>query len=174
MQIIKSDSSPLATDEKTGIINVPLQSMCLQTDTYMNRKLVSLNTSYYQRKAYLKLLLSNGSHIAQSQLQSQLFYLDDSDDDPDPAAGSNGGLAQRYQFTKESRIFDLEGPLYEDIFRLDKYLVNGIDIHLKLFRNASFVVLSKEAALTYKLELLDVVFKACKIKVDSGVFINHR
>ena len=120
-------------------------------------------------------MLSNGNDIAQSQLQSQLFYLDDSVvDDPDPAAGSNGGLAQRYQFTQESRLFDLEGPLYEDIFRLDKYLVNGVDIHLKLFRNrSSFTLVSKEAAPSYKLELLDVVFKACKIKVDSGVLINH-
>ena len=174
-KIVKSDGSPLASDEKTGIINITLQSMWSQIDTYMNGKLVSLNTSYYPWKSYLKLLLSNGNDIAQSQLQSQLFYLDDSVvDDPDPAAGSNGGLAQRYQFTQDSNIFDLEGPLYEDIFSLDKYLVNGVDIHLKLFRNrSSFTLVSKEAAPSYKLELLDVVFKACKIKVDSGVLINH-
>ena len=130
--------------------------MWSQIDTYLNGKLVSLNTSYYPWKAYLKLLLSNGSDIARSQLQSQLFYLDDDDvDDSDPAAGTNGGLAQRYDFNKESRIFDLKGPLYEDIFRLDKYLLNGVDVHLKLFRNrASFVLMSK-------------------IKVDSGVLINH-
>ena len=174
-KIIKSDGSALATDEKTGIINIPLQSMWSQIDTYMNGKLVSLNTSYYPCKAYLKLLLSNGNDIGQSQLQSQLFFLDDYDtEDPDPAAGSNRGLAQRYVYTKESRIFDMEGPLYEDIFRLDKYLVNGVDVHLKLFRNrASFVLMSDESAPSYKLELLDVVLKVCKIKVDSGVLINH-
>ena len=45
---------------------------------------------------------------------------------------------------------------------------------MKLFRNrAAFVLVSKEASPSYKLELLDVVFKACKIKVDSGVLINH-
>ena len=174
-RIVKSDGSKLAAKEKTGIVNIPLQSMWSQIDTYMNGKLVSLNTSYYPWKAYLKLLLSNGNDIATSQLQSQLFYLDDDDtEDVDPEAGSNGGLAQRYQFTQESNIFDLEGPLYEDIFRLDKYLVNGVDIHLKLFRNrAAFVLVSKEASPSYKLELLDVVFKACMIKVDSGVLINH-
>ena len=174
-RIVKADGSALAAKEKTGIVNIPLQSMWSQIDTYMNGKLISLNTSYYPWKAYLKLLLSNGNDIAKSQLQSQLFYLDDYDtEDVDPEAGSNGGLAQRYQFTQESNIFDLEGPLYEDIFRLDKYLVNGVDIHLKLFRNrAAFVLVSKEASPSYKLELLDVVFKACKIKVDSGVLINH-
>ena len=174
-RMVKSDGSKLAASEKTGIINLPLQSMWTQIDTYMNGKLVSLNTSYYPWKAYMKLLLSNGNDIANSQLQSQLFFPDDYDvEDTDPVSGSNGGLAQRYQFTEQSRVFDMEGPLYEDIFLLDKYLINGVDIHLKLFRNkAAFLALSDEASPSYKLELLDAVFKACMIKVDSGVLVNH-
>ena len=104
----------------------------------------------------MKLLLSNGNDVARSQLQSQLFFLDDFDvDDPDAATVSNGGLATRYMFTKESREFDLEGPLYEDIFLMDKYLVNVVDIHLKLFRNrASFCIVSDETAPSYNLRFL--------------------
>ena len=149
--------------------------MWSQIDVYMNGKLVSLNTSYYPWKAYLKLLLSSGGDASESQLQSQLYYLDDDNmDDPDAYGGSNGGLANRYAFIQKSQIFDMEGPLYEDVFRLDKYLVNGVDLHLKLFRNsAPFVIMSKESSPSYKLQLLDVSFKACMIKVDSGVLINH-
>ncbi|XP_062597067.1 uncharacterized protein F54H12.2-like [Saccostrea cucullata] len=174
-KILKVDGTPLAAQEKTGIINVPLQSMWSQIDVYMNGKLVSLNTSYHPWKTYLKLILSDGGDVTDSQLQSQLFFLDDSDmDDPDPYAGSNGGLANRYVYTQQSHIFDLEGPLYEDIFRLDKYLLNGVDLHLKLFRtSSSFVLMSEESTPAYKLQLLDVSFKACMVKVDSGVLINH-
>ena len=174
-KIVKSDGSPLAAQEKTGIINLPLQTMWSQIDTYMNGKLVSLNTSYYAWKAYLKLLLSSGDDASQSQLQSQLYYPDDDDmDNADAYGGNNSGLNLRYTFTQQSRIFDLEGPLYEDIFRIDKYLVNGVDLHLKLFRNpAAFVLMSKEASPGYKLQLLDVSFKACMVKVDSGILINH-
>lgn len=50
-KIVKSDGSPLAAQEKTGIISLPLQTMWSQIDTYMNGKLVSLNTSYYTWKA---------------------------------------------------------------------------------------------------------------------------
>ena len=174
-KIVKSDGSALAAQEKTGIINLPLQTMWSQIDTYMNGKLVSLNTSYYAWKAYLKLLLSSGDDASQSQLQSQLYYPDDDDmDNADAYGGNNSGLNLRYAFTQQSRIFDLEGPLYEDIFRIDKYLVNGVDLHLKLFRNpAAFVLMSKEASPGYKLQLLDVSFKACMVKVDSGILINH-
>lgn len=174
-RIVKADGTSLAAQEKVGIINVPLQSLWSQVDTYMNGKLVSLNTSYYPWKAYLKLLLSSGREASDSQLQSQLFYLDDAEmDDGNAYGGTNGGLAQRYEHTKLSKIFDLEGPLCEDIFRLDKYLLNGVDINLKLYRNrAPFMIMSAEASPNYKLELLDVSFKACMIKVDSGVLINH-
>lgn len=174
-RIVKADGTSLAAQEKVGIINVPLQSLWSQVDTYMNGKLVSLNTSYYPWKAYLKLLLSSGREASDSQLQSQLFYLDDAEmDDGNAYGGTNGGLAQRYEHTKLSKIFDLEGSLYEDIFRLDKYLLNGVDINLKLYRNrATFMIMSAEASPNYKLELLDVSFKACMIKVDSGVLINH-
>jgi len=68
----------------------------------------------------------------------------------------------------------MEGPIYEDIFRIDKYLVNGVDIHLKLFRNrAPFIIMSGESNPSYRLELQDVAFKACMVKVDSGVLIQH-
>lgn len=174
-KIVKTDGTPLSAQEKTGIINLPLQTMWSQIDTYTNGKLVSLNTSYYAWKAYLKLLFSSGDDVFQSQLQSQLYYPDDDDmDNPDAYGGNNGGLNNRYAFTKNSQIFDLKSPLYEDIFRIDKYLVNGVDLHLKLFRNPSaFVLMSKEASPSYNLQLLDVSFKACMIKVDSGILIKH-
>lgn len=42
----------------------------------------------------------------------------------------------------------------EYIFDLDKYLINGVDIYIKLFRsNASFTIMSDESTPAYKLEL---------------------
>lgn len=112
-RIVKSDGTALASQEKTDIINPPLQIMWSQIDTYMNGKLVSLNTRYYVWKAYLKLLLSTGDDSSQSQLQSQLCFADDADRDNLDAYGfNNAGLNFRYAFTHARRIVDLEGPLY--------------------------------------------------------------
>lgn len=102
----------------------------------MNGKCVSQNANNYPWKAYLKVLLSSGPASTASQLQTQLYYPDkDSLDDPDPALGKNTGLRSRYVFTQESKAFDLEGPLYLDCFCLDKYLINGVDLQLRLFRS---------------------------------------
>lgn len=84
-------------------------------------------------------------------------------------------LRKRYILTQNSRAFDLKGPLYEDFFfYLDKFLIKGVDIQFRLFRSKNeFVLMSKEASATYKVNILDAVFKACKVKVDSAILGNH-
>uniref|UniRef100_A0A8W8MLR8 Uncharacterized protein n=1 Tax=Magallana gigas TaxID=29159 RepID=A0A8W8MLR8_MAGGI len=59
-RILKTDGTALADTEKTGIVNLPLQSMFSQMDVYLNNKLVSFNTNNYPWKAYLKTILFCG------------------------------------------------------------------------------------------------------------------
>lgn len=96
----------------------------------------------------------------------------DSLDDANASGGKNTGLRSRYVFTQQSRTFDLEWPLYLYCFYFDKYLINGVNLQLRLFlfRN-EFVLMSAEASPSYKVTILDAVFKACKIKVDSAILI---
>lgn len=73
-------------------------------------------------------------------------------------------------------LFELEGNLMEDIFDLDKYLNNGVDIYvyIKFFcLNVFFIIMLDESILVYKLEFLDVVYKVVKVCVDLGVLINY-
>ena len=114
---------------------------------------MSLATANYSWKGVIKLLLSAGSDAIDSQLQSQLFYSDDADlDDVKPYGGTNGGIIARYHWTKESKTFEVEGPIYEDVFNMDKYLFNGVDVNLKFVRNrSSFLMMSDEASPAYKL-----------------------
>lgn len=58
------------------------------------------------------------------------------DDDPMDSVTINSGFANRYEFTKESRVFELERNLLEDALQLNKYLVSGVDIYMKLFTSS--------------------------------------
>lgn len=144
-------------------------------DVYLNNKLVSFNTNNYPWKSYLKTVLFGGKEEISSQKQSQLFCKDKGKlDDANAYNGSNTGLVLRYGYTQESHVFKLEGNLMEDIFDIDKYLINGVDIYIKLFRSsAPFLVMSAQDSPSYKLELLDVVYKVAKVRVDPGVLLNH-
>ncbi|XP_052708885.1 uncharacterized protein F54H12.2-like [Crassostrea angulata] len=174
-RILKADGSSLATDEKTGIVNLPLQSMFSQMDVYLNNKLVSFNTNNYPWKAYLKTVLFGGKEELSSQKQSQLFFKDDGNlGDANAYNGGNAGLVLRYGYTQESKVFELEGNLMEDIFDIDKYLINDVDIYIKLFRSsAPFLIMSTQDSPAYKVELLDVVYKVAKVRVHPGVLLNH-
>ena len=174
-KITKSDDTPLAASEKTGIVNLGIASIFSEVQCYANGKLISQNANNYPWKAYFKAVLSNGISAAKSQLQTQLYYPDTEDpDDMDTVSGNNTGLRIRYVFTQQSRTFDMEGPLYADCFGLDKYLINGVDVQLRLFRTRpEFVLVSEESTPSYKLTIVDAVFKACKVKVDPAVVVNH-
>lgn len=174
-RILKADGTSLTSNEQTGIVNLPLQSMFSQMDVYLNNKLVSFNTNNYPWKAYFKTILFSGKDELYSQKQSELFFKDDGNlGDANAYNGANSGLTMRYGYTQESKAFELEGNLMEDIFDIDKYLINGVDIYIKLFRSsAPFVVMSDESSPAYKLELLDVVYKVAKVRVDPGVLLNH-
>lgn len=41
--------------------------------------------------------------------------------------GGNSGLVLHYGYTQDSKVFELE-----DIFDIDKYLINGVDFYIKL------------------------------------------
>ena len=174
-KITKADGSNLADREKCGIINMPASALFSSMDLYLNDTLVTCGTNTYPWEAYLKVLLSNSKETLESQLQTQLFYEDSKNlDETDVPSGGNPGLLKRYVFTQMSRIFDLEGPLYLDCFGIDSYLINGVNLRLKMFRNRpKFVLMSEELSPDYKVQLLDVVFKACKVSIDSGILISH-
>lgn len=62
----------------------------------------------------------------------------------------------------------------EDVFDVEKYLIQGIHLCIKLYRSSNpFVLMSGEASPDYKLKILDAALKTCKVKVDSGVVVNH-
>lgn len=149
-----------------------MQSMFSHIEVYMNNKLISENSNNYPWKAYLKVILSSGSDEQNSQLQSQLFM---KDDNPMNSLTLNSEMVNRYLYTKESQTFELERNLLEDALNLDKYLINGVDKYMKLFRSSTpFVLISTVQSPTYKLEILDVSFKTARVKVDPGIILNHR
>ena len=71
-------------------------------------------------------MLCTGSDEQKCQLQIQLFMKDED------SLSRNSGLADRYEFTKESRTLELEGSRIEDILDLDKNLINGEDIYMNV------------------------------------------
>lgn len=84
------------------------------------------------------------------------------------------GLILRRNHVKNSQEYEIEGPLLENVFSLDVHLNQGVILYFKFYRrsNNSFIVLSGEET-PYKLQLLDVTFRACKTITDLSIILSH-
>lgn len=56
-------------------------------------------------------------------------------DSSDSLTGNNMGLVQRWAFTKGGAICDLEGGLHADLCQQKRYILNGVNIGIKLWRS---------------------------------------
>ncbi len=174
-KILKSDGSALAATEKTAPINLWLQSLFSQVDISLNGSLITNSSSLYPYKSYLKVLLNETNDAKTSTLQSQLYYKDAGGhmDEIDPNA-QNQALFTRYVYVKESHIVDMCGPLYEDFADSKRYLINGVNLHIRLFRTRpEFNLMSGEDNASYKVKIEDVYLRVCKIQPNVSMITSH-
>ncbi|CAG2246903.1 unnamed protein product [Mytilus edulis] len=87
---------------------------------------------------------------------------------------TNTGLYERKKLIGNSKSLDMEGMLFHDLFEMDRYLMNMVDVKLKLFRSKpSFCLMSSEDDADYDVVIEDIVVKVCKIKVNPAIIFAH-
>ncbi|XP_041379466.1 uncharacterized protein F54H12.2-like [Gigantopelta aegis] len=179
LKVSHSDGTVLGKDEQVAPVNLFMQALWSQVAVYLQGQLVSSANNHYPYKAYIQTLLNYGAETKQSQLQSQLFYKDVGEtqadiESTDPITGTNSGASDREAHIAVSKTVTMEGPLCEDIFNIGRYLVNGVDMTVKLFQSSiPFCLMSGKSGQEYKIELLDIYFKICKLKMNSALILTH-
>ena len=174
VKIVKSDGKPLEVGDKVGPVNLFLQSLFSTTEvTLQNKWTMICNNNPFT--AMINELLKSGEDCNLSQMTSQLFIKDDYDAITSPATdGGNSGLVARTAYFALSKAVDMCGSIYHPIFSLDRYLLNQVDVKLKLNRTpAAFSLMSNVASPDYKIELLDICLLVRKIRVNSALVYGH-
>jgi hypothetical protein len=178
VNVTHSDGTPLTQDEHVTPVDNFLQSLWSQIVVYLQGQLVS-SDGFYAHKAKLQTMLNYGGEATNTQLQSQLYFPDEVQSESemnlsDVAAGANLGVLSRGSYIALSKSCSMEGALNLDILQMHRYLINGIDLSLKLFRNTpNFCLTSDVVGAEYKINLEDIYLKVCKIKVNSSLIIGH-
>ena len=173
LKVQKADGTDL-TMEKVGPANLFLQSLFSATEVSLQNK-ASITNNYNPYRAYIHTLLKYGGDALSSQIQTQGWLMDDHDSPgvTDPA-GSNKGLFERSNWLKSSRTLDLQGPIFHDLFSIDRYLLNQVDVKLKVYRNpVTFALLAKDVSNNFKINIEDIYVLARKIRVNPAVLYGH-
>ena len=175
LKIVHQDatSSALEADEVGVAINLGLHSLWSQVDVTVGGRLMTQATGMYPFKAFIQTLLNYGKEAKESQLVSQGWYEEGADLDAVTKDGNNA-VFQKEAIYKTSKVVDLEGPLREDIFHMNRYLLNNIEITLKLYpSHPEFFIMGGGEDKKYKVVFDEVLFKVCMVKVSPGVILGH-
>lgn len=170
--IVKEDGTKLEDTEITmGPVNNWLHSLFCQVDLHINHKLVSPQNNTYAYRAYLENLLNYGNSAKDSHLTSALFFQDTAGQ-MDDCEEANEGLKKRRDYVKKSKCVDMVGHLHMDLCNQDKFMLNGIEMRLRLVRaRSTFTIMSKTTACKVLIKEANLFVRRCKI--SPSVLLAH-
>lgn len=173
---VKVKPAQVTVSEKTvrtpmiAPVNNWLHSMFSQVDIYLNQKCITPPSNSYMYRAYLEHLLNFGSDSKNSHLTNSLYFAD-SAGQFETIGNDNQGIVKRYNLVKED--VEMYGHLHCDIFNQDKYLLNGVDLTIKLQHAKKTFHLIGEADSDANVQILDVELHTRKVKINPSILVAH-
>jgi hypothetical protein len=177
------DGTAAPVDADVCIINNITNALWQRDDIFLNKTLVSPSSNNYPYKSYIDIVL-NYSPQSNNERTAGLWYKDTTSNIfdtmnatkiPGAAGQENFGLNSRYEYVKESKTVVALSPLSSDLCSLDKWILPGVQIDIRLWQSAQkFRIMQDPLVLeTYKISLKDCVFLAKTITVAPEVRLGH-
>lgn len=158
-----------------GPVNNLLHSMFSQVDIFLNQKLVSPANNSYPYRAYLENLLNFGRDAQNTFLNNSLWNTDTAgcmEDDHD--SKKNTGLVERCKWTAGGKTIDLISNLHCDLFNQDRFLINGVEMRIRLVRTKdAFCLMDFTAGQKAYTHLKEATLLVRKVKLSPGILLAH-
>ncbi|XP_064622574.1 uncharacterized protein F54H12.2-like [Lineus longissimus] len=175
LKVTKADGTDLEENAKVGPVNNLLHTLFSQIDLSLNGQLVTSANNTYPYRAYIETLLSYGEEAKKSQLQAGLWYADEPGkfEKVDPtAADTNSGFKTRAKFIAKSRQLDLFGRLHLDLCHQNRYLLNGVDMKIRLNRTKNTFFLMSDLG-TEVTKITKAILLVQHVKPNPAVLTAH-
>lgn len=155
-----------------GPVNNLLHSMWSQIDVFFNQKPVSPANNLYAYRAYIENLLNYGPAAKSSHL-STVLWSDDTSGHMDKTTDENAGLKARKKLLMGGKSIDLIGHLHCDVMNQDRFLLNGVEVRLRLVRAKDAFCLMDSSNGSYRLRILDASLLIRRAKIAPAVLLAH-
>jgi len=168
-EIVKGNGEPLDAGTDISVCNLTLHSLFSQVDIFLNQTLITSSTPTYPYRAIIETLLSYDAGAKDTQLQGAMFYKDTAGKMEMNGINGNVGYAIRGAMLKNKT--ELVGRIHADIFHQPKYMLNRVDMHIKLVRaQPAFYMLG---AGDYKVKISSACFVTRKTQILPSLRIAH-
>jgi hypothetical protein len=170
-QVVADDDTALDAGADVGPVNLWMHSLFSDVSVSLNEKLVSPPTSLYPYRAYIETLLSYGPAAKESQLTGVMWYKD-TPGHQYKRTTDNKGFTSRKALTAQSKSVQMMGKLHLDLFCQEKYLLNHVNLKIKLRRSRDVFALMADAD-TYKIKIKDLTLFVRNVQLSPGVRMGH-
>ncbi len=181
-RIVKADGSHINHDDGDGhavsMIN-SCNSFFSDVQVSFNEKIVSNDNGLYPLRCEIENTINYNSDTKTcSWMQCDIYAPDDAgkkdEIDPRKGAGGNSGLATRFEYVKNSKLVTAYTRLHVDVFRMDKVLLNNVDIQVKITRSKdSFALMSPDALPNYRIRIESAQLHIRTAEIDSSILVAH-
>ena len=176
LKITKRDGTPTGDGKKYTLINNALHSIIKQFTIKINETLVTEQSDTQAYNAYIKTILNFTEQAKKFYLTKALYYKDTAGrmDEVDNTAKNNIGLNKRGVFTNNGTDVGLVGVPLCDIFNMDKLLLDGLEIKVKVDLNSdAFVLMGGETPNNCNLQIMSSTLRVRTVRVADSTKLEH-
>ena len=159
-------------DNNFAPVNYWMHSLFSQVDVLLNDTLVTPSENTYPYRAYIESTLNYGHEAKSTHLTSALYYQDTAGQMNSIDATQNLGYEKRKALAAQGREIDMMGRLHCDIFHQERYLLNGVDVKIRLVPSKSTFNLMA-AADTFKSVITHASLFVRKARLNPAVALAH-
>nr|XP_002123084.2 uncharacterized protein F54H12.2-like [Ciona intestinalis] len=170
VKIVNADGTNLANDATVVPTNNFFHSLWSQVMMSLNNRDVTSSSSTYPYRSYIENLLTFGPDAKATHLTGSLFYKD-TPQHMDAIDDTNTGATLRKAFCAGSRVIDMQGKLHLDLMFQQRYLLNEVDVKLKLTRSKDTFATIRPAG--FKVKITQASLHVRKLKISSSVQLGH-
>ena len=175
VSFVDKDGKNLA-NQVLGPTNYLLHSKFASCDISLNDTLVTSQIAMYAYRSYIEMLTNYGEDAKLTHLQSALYYKDTPGQmetlETTDSSKANTGWLKRREIMGKSKTIDLFGRLHADIFFQDRYLINNVEMKIRLTRNkSSFCYIGSDDS--HKIKIKKAVLYVRKAKINPEVMLAH-
>ena len=176
-KVVQANGHDLAADAAVFPNNLMLHTLFSDVTVSLNGVQITTPSGAYPYQAYLQTLLSYGTETKKSQLEAAMWYADSGGDFELTDGADNPGVVARKARAARSRTIDMMGRLHSDLFHQGKYLLNHLDVRVKLSRSKDALVLQCARVggqlPAYKAVIIDAGLHVRKVDVSPVIALAH-
>ena len=173
-KITKPDGTDLDAGTDVAPVNYWLHSLFSQVDVSLNDTLVTNSENTYPYRAYIEATLNYGRDAKKSHLTSAMYYRDSANHFEDVQGDDNRGLKVRRDHTARSREADMMGRLHVDIMHQERYMINGVDVKIRLIPSKNvFNLMSPAPFQGFHSVITHASLFVRKVKLNPAVSLGH-